>query len=342
MYRQACFAALLLTSVTAGAQTSNYVVTDLVTSTQDARLVNPWGLSRPSKSTLKENEWWANDQVTGVSTLYDASGKIYPLAVTVPAANGSVGSPTGTVYNAPAVSFAFATLDGTLSVWSAKTTPATPGTQCAQCHVTNATIAVNHAALGASYQGLAIAKNATTGALAYYLANANGGVEAYDATSFAPLSLPAGAFTDKTIPAGYTPAGIQAIGSQIYVAYNAAAGGGTGYVDAFDTNGKLQLRLQTGSFNQPWGVALAPSTFGTFSGAILVGNTGDGTIGAYNKKTGAFLGYLQNAGVNLTVPGLWALSFGNGNVESGPANVLYFTAGGPNLTSGTFGAIAAQ
>jgi uncharacterized protein (TIGR03118 family) len=337
--------AALLLSAGAEAQSTNYTITNIVNNTQDPYLINPWGISRPASSTAKENEWWASDNVTGLSTLYYANKSgaqsLAPLIVTIPPASGSgPGSPTGTAFNAN--NFAFATLDGTISNWNAATSPIKPGTACAKCHVTSATIMVNHAAAGASYQGLTVAKNATSGAPTYYAANANGGIEAYDAASFSPVTLPPAAFTDAKVPNTYTPAGIQAIGSRIYVTYNASAGGGTGYVDAYDTNGKLLLRLQTGWFNQPWGVALAPATFGQFSKSILVGNTGSGWIGAYSASTGTFQGFLQSGGVDITIPGLWGLEFGNGNVESGPANVLYFTAGGPNLTTGVFGAIAAN
>lgn len=332
----------LLTLATGAAQTNNYTVSNIVTSSQDPRLINPWGLSRPFSSTLKENEWWISDQVTGRSTLYDANGTIVRLAITIPPASGTGrGSPTGTAFNPANNNFAFATLDGTISNWNAAAAPSQPGPACARCHVTTAAIMVNHASLGASYQGLTIAKNATSGLLTYYAANANGGIEAYDATTFNPVMLPLGAFTDAQIPAAYTPAGIQAFGTVITVAYNASAGGGTGYADIFDTNGKLLLRLQNGWFNQPWGIAVAPANFGAFSKMILVGNTGSGWIAAYNSK-GVFQGFLQSAGQNITLPGLWGLEFGNGNTESGPTNVLYFNAGGVNQTTGVFGAITAN
>jgi uncharacterized protein (TIGR03118 family) len=335
--------AALLFCVAAGAQTNSYAVSNIVTNTQDSRLVNPWGLSRVAKASLKENEWWTADQVTGLSTLYYANGTIVGLAVTVPPAGSTgPGSPTGTASNPANNDFAFVTLDGTLSLWNPATKPGTQGTSCAKCHVTTATIMVNNSAAGASYQGLTIAKNATSGAQTYYVANANGGIEAYDATSFSPVTLPAGAFTDAHIPKTYSPAGIQAVGSRIYVTYNAIAGGGTGYVDAYNTNGKLLLRLAQGWFNQPWGVALAPSTFGAFSSMLLVGNTGSGWIGAYSPSTGAFQGFLESGGSDITIPGLWGIEFGNGNTESGPTNVLYFNAGGANQTTGVFGAITAN
>lgn len=340
---------VLLLCAGADAQT-NYTVTNIVTNTQDSYLVNPWGLSRPSSAKLGENEWWASDNITGYSTLYYAdktgAASLAALVVAIPPAGATgTGSPTGTAFNSSTLNFAFATLDGTISNWDPFTKPGTPGTHCMACHVTSATIMVNHSASGASYQGLTIAKHATSGALTYYAANANGGIEAYDATSFAPVTLAPGAFTDSKIPAGYTPAGIQAIGARVYVTYNRNAGGGTGFVDVYNTNGTRLLRLAGGSpsvFNQPWGVALAPSNFGQFSSMILVGNTGDGTIVAFSPTSGAFQGYLKSGGANLSIPGLWGIEFGNGNAESGPTNVLYFNAGGANQTTGVFGAIAAN
>jgi len=334
--------AALMFTTGAYAQTTNYTVSNIVTSAQDSRLVNAWGLSRPFNAHLKENEWWISDQVTGLSTLYDANGAIVDLAITVPPASGTgPGSPTGTAFDPTTNSFAFVTLDGTLSIWNSRTPPAQSATSCAQCHVTSATIKVNHAASGASYQGLALNKNATSGVLTYYVANANGGVEAYDAQTFNPITLPAGAFKDPAIPATYTPAGIQAFSSFILVAFNASAGGGTGFVDVFDTNGKPLLRLQNGFFNQPWGITVTPPNFGQYSNMILVGNTGSGLIGAY-KGNGAFQGFLQSGGQNIVIPGLWGLEFGNGNVESGPTNVLYFNAGGVDQITGVFGAITAN
>ncbi len=331
----------------AAAQTNSYTVTSLVTNTKDAHLVNPWGISRAASATPPENEWWVADQVTGLTTLYDANGTVVGLTVVIPPASGAgPGSPTGTAasnISKSNVNFAYATLDGTIAYWDSQTAPVKPGKSCAQCHVTTATIMVNNSGAGASYQGLTIAKNATSGAQTYYAANANGGIEAYDATSFAPVTLPPGAFTDAKIPKTYSPAGIQAIGSKIYVTYNAIAGGGTGYVDVFSTVGKLQLRLQNGWFNQPWGVALAPAGFGSLAGMVLVGNTGSGWIGAYNAATGAFAGFMETStGSDVTIPGLWGIEFGNGSTESGPTTTLYYAAGGANLTTGVFGAITAN
>jgi uncharacterized protein (TIGR03118 family) len=89
-------------------------------------------------------------------------------------------------------------------------------------------------------------------------------------------------------------------------------------------------------------MAIAPSNFGAFSGDLLVGNFGDGTIHAYNlagTPQGALLDVNNNP---VTIEGLWALQFGNG-ANAGPTNSLYFTAGisgGGNIEDhGLFGTI---
>jgi uncharacterized protein (TIGR03118 family) len=298
---------------------------------------------------MKENEWWVSDNGTGYTTLYYANKtggqSLAPLVINVPPAMGKgIGSPTGTAYNAAAGpgpgknNFTFATLDGTISNWNAGQKPSPGGSGCYQCHVTTTTIKVNHFTKGASYTGLALATNATSHRPTYYAANNKGGVEAYDATTFAPVTL-SGKFSDPSIPSAYKSYGIQSIGTRIYVTYFNGQSGG--YVDAFDTNGNRKLRLVSGFLDEPWGVAQAPANFGAFSNSILVSNTTSGWIAAFNASTGAFQGYLSDSTVNtITIPGIWGISFGNGNVDSGPTNTLYYAAGGSDENSGGFGAIS--
>src|SRR5581483_10014815 len=252
----------MLLCLGAGAQTNSYTVTPIIDNTQDPNLVNPWGLSRPIRASIPENEWWTSDNVTGVTTLYsaDKSGiqSMSPLVITIPTAMGiGTGSPTGTAYNpgngpGPGPNnFAFATLDGTISNWNAGELPSQPQGGCLDCHVGSATVKVNNFAKGASYTGLTIATNPTTRSSAYYAANNNGRVEAYDAATFAPVPL-TGRFTDPMIPAGYRAYGIQAVGARIWVTFfNGIAGG---FVDAFDANGIRKVRLAQGSFSEPWGI----------------------------------------------------------------------------------------
>lgn len=283
---------------TTNSYTQTNLVSDLSTMAPvtDSHLKNPWGLSRSAGSY-----WWVSDNDTGVSTLYSGAGAVESLVVTIPTASGTgTGSPTGTV--ADGSKFVFVTLDGTISEWSSGT---------------RAVIKVNNSASHASYTGVTLAKNAGVSTL--YVANSNGGVEAYNATTFAPITLAAGAFTDTRIPAGYTPYGIQAVGKRIYVTYSSPTTGVGGYVDAFSTAGTRLLRLAQGWFSQPWGIAESPSGWGAFGSSLLVGNVGSGWIGAYNPSTGAFLGFLEDSsGQDITIPGLWAIYFGGGGSLNGP------------------------
>jgi uncharacterized protein (TIGR03118 family) len=318
----------------------------------DTHLINPWGLSRLVSSSFSENQWWASDNATGVSTLYDANGTVATgLIVTIPPATGTgPGSPTGTV--AVNTVFDFATADGTISAWNANTGPAVAGFVhpqvggCAGCHTTSATIKVNNSGKGASYSGLTTATSpaVNAGKATLYTANTAGGVEAYDATSFVPVTLPSGAFVDANVPANFVPCGIQAIGSAILVTFAPSGSMTGGAADFFSPAGALLLRLESGAwFSQPFGAVLAPAKFGAFSNAVIIGNTLDGTIMAFNPANGHFLGLLHGSnGKPLAIPGIWGIAFGNGNTESGPTTTLYFNAGIHNFAHGLFGAITSN
>src|SRR5207302_10507253 len=75
-----------------------------------------------------------------------------------------------------------------------------------------------------------------------------------------------------------------------------AAGRGLGFVNVFNPDGVPHARVaSSGQLNAPWGMALAPAGFGTFSNHLLVGNFGDGTINAYNLSPYHFAGQLRNS-----------------------------------------------
>jgi uncharacterized protein (TIGR03118 family) len=82
------------------------------------------------------------------------------------------------------------------------------------------------------------------------------------------------------------------------------------------------------ALNAPWGLAIAPTGFGSFAGDLLVGNFGNGRIHAYNPQNLSFVGTLRDSHHNpISIDGLWALLPGNG-VQSGTDQVVF--SAGPN------------
>ena len=269
-----------------------------------------WGLVASATSPF-----WVCDGGTGLSTVYTVNAtNTTPLGTpnpttqpTVPGAGGvPKGVCTGIVANtapattpptfpvtapgkaAAAAGFIFVTEDGVLSAWANG------------ADATQAFVQMDNSA-NAVYKGLAIV---TTPTVQLFAANfKSGGIDVFDA-QFKPVTLAAGSFTDPKIPAGFAPFNIWNIGGKLYVAYAKqdankkfdVAGPGNGYVDVFDTTGKLLQSLVVGgtgsALNSPWGLALAPATFGKFANDLLVGNFGDGLINAYDPTTGAFVGNL--------------------------------------------------
>jgi uncharacterized protein (TIGR03118 family) len=303
----------------------------------DSALVNGWGLSATATSP-----WWVSNNKTNSSTLYNGVGSKSALVVTVP------GGPTGTVANTSttdfpvsqngasgASRFLFDTAGGQILGW----TPAVNGTA--------AVVAVDDSSTHAVFDGLAVANDRL-----YATDFHNSKVDTFDA-SFQPLSLP---FKDPGIPKGYAPFGIQALNGNIFVTYakqdsnaaNSIPGGGLGYVDEFTPDGTLVTRVASAGsprtpLNAPWGLAMAPSNFGAYSGDLLVGNFGNGRVSAYLQLSSGkwvYKGQLRVAnGTPIVLDGLWAIAFGNG-ASAGPTNNLYFAAGPQGQSHGLFGFIA--
>ena len=351
--RHAAGAALALSMMGGVAFGQHYNQTNLVSNTAgvatttDTDLVNPWGMSRGSGSP-----WWVSDNLTGLSTLYNGAGTKQGLTVTIPAATtGQMGTPTGTIFNGsktdfllaagtPAV-FLFCTLDGMIVGWN----PAVGA--MAAVKMTD----------GSSYTGLA---SATMGGKLYlYAANfTKGRVDVFD-TTFQRVAGDDDRFNDEQLPNHYVPFNVHAIGNDIVVTYALhepgnqfeTDGPGLGRVDIYSAGGHMLHRLEHGDWlNAPWGVALAPLDFGTFSHDLLISQwAGGGTtessgeIAAYDLTTGRFKGLLEDASGNpLAINGIWAISPGNAspnNYDSAgaPAAELYFTAGPVHGTGGLLG-----
>jgi len=331
-------AAAALAAATPAAERNAYVQHNLVSDGSapadhtDSHLVNAWGLT-----SLPGSPWWVADNQTNVSTLYGADGTPRSLVVSVP------NNPTGAVSNTgssfvvgsgPAL-FLFATEEGKLLGWNMSLG-------------TTAQVVADKTGEGAVFKGLAIA-----GDRLYATDFHNGKVDVFDG-SFGDVNTP-GAFVDPSIPAGYAPFGIQNINGNIFVTYakqdadahDDVAGQGHGFVDEYDASGTLIGRVAThGQLNSPWGLAMAPASFGRFGGDLLVGNFGDGQITAFERQSNGMFeprGQLRSAsGGILTIDGLWALQFGKGALaNNGPTDTLFFTAGPDDESHGLFGTIRA-
>ena len=202
----------------------------------------------------------------------------------------------------------------------------------------------------AIYKGLAIASTAG-GDFLYAADFHNARVDVFDG-SFNLVTTP-GAFVDPNLPSGYGPFGIQNINGTIFVSYakqdadaeDEIAGAHLGFVDMYDTSGMFLDRVATkGALNAPWGLAMAPSDFGRFSGDLLVGNFGNGMINAYEQTSTGFVHAgkpRKKNGKPVRIDGLWALEFGNGDA-AGPTNSLFFTAGPDDESHGLFGKVEAR
>ena len=335
-----------------------YTVTNLVSDGTipalhtDANLVNAWGLT-----ALPTSPWWVANNGTGTSTLYNGNGVAQfgttPLVVSVPGAltGAVVNSTSDFVVSAGGASgparFLFATESGTIRGWNPGVPPGPPPPPTPPPS-TVTELVVDNSAAGSVYKGLAIG---STNGNNFLYANdfVNGKIDVFD-KNFQPVDMP---FVDPGLPAGYGPFGIQNIDGHLFVTYAKQSGGNDevagqslGFVDEFATDGTFETRVATrGQLNAPWGLAMAPANFGRFSGDLLVGNFGDGTINVYAPQTdGTFepRGQLRTADHKaLTIDGLWGLGFGNGS-GSGATNALFFTAGPDDESHGLFGRIEAQ
>ena len=176
-------------------------------------------------------------------------------------------------------------------------------------------IVVDDAGKAAIFRGVAVA-----GGRLYAADFHNARVEVFD-DHWRRVSVP-GAFRDATIPAWYAPDNIMFLGGHLFVTYvgRAPVNGNDdptgGYVDEFDLAGRLVARVgRMGVLNEPWGLALAPSSFGRYRGDLLVANFGDGHVNAFRKSGGRWAhdGALAGPdGKPLVLNGVWGIAFGNG------------------------------
>lgn len=333
-------AASLLWGVAAFAQSGDYRQHNLVSDGfipadhLNSDTVNAWGVAF-NPTTFA----WVANNGTNTASVFDGHGN-GQLTVSMPA-----DAPTGIVFNASegfqvssgGISgpsrFLFATESGFILGWAPNVS---------QDH---ALVAVDSSDRGAVYKGIALLGNGKDFHI-YATDFHNSRIDVFD-HNFQRTQL-SGSFTDPNLPAGFGPFGIQALNGSLYVSYakqdaekhDDVKGQGLGVVDVFDPDGHLIKRLISGGpLNAPWGMAFAPANFGPLSGRLLVGNFGDGTIHAFDARTGDPVGTMTNEnGQTLMIDGLWGIAFGNG-VNDQPTNALFFAAGPDDENHGLFGRI---
>jgi uncharacterized protein (TIGR03118 family) len=204
----------------------------------------------------------------------------------------------------------------------------------------------------ARYTALAIAISSSPGESRLYAADfRNAKVDVFDSVfRKQPRTATQYAFSDPSLPPGYAPFGIAVIDELVYIAYaqrhdsgsDPVSGRGLGVVAVFTTRGEFISRLVSAAdvLDAPWSIVRSPAD-GTapFPRALLVGNTGDGRVNAFDATTGALLGSLTDGtGAVLVVPKLHGLAFGNHYAKQ-PARTLFFTAGAHDGAKGWYGRI---
>ena len=314
----------------------------------DPDLKNPWGISLSPTSPL-----WVSNQGTNSSTLYTlAPGsssvtKVPTVRVTM---GDSFVGPTGQVANtgtgfvlsngttsAPAA-FIFDTLDGHIEAWSPKVDPLIGNTE-------------NKVSVpGASYTGLALASTRHGDEL--FAANfGQGRVDVFN-SAFKQVRTTRRQFRDARLPRGFKPFNTQALNGKIFVTFDKAdpstgreaVGNGLGFVDEFSTDGRLIARIASrGALNAPWGLAIAPASWGSAAGSLLIGNFGDGWINIVAKRSHRFANHITghvvvtSTGKPFAEPGLWALL--PGTAANGGTNALWFTSGINHEQDGLLGVL---
>jgi uncharacterized protein (TIGR03118 family) len=316
----------------------------------DPTLTDPWGLVLAERLPAV-----VASRKSSSSTSYDGTGSSQPAArpllVHLPAtAAGDSFGAAGVVSNtsngfvvsaggksAPA-RLIYAGTSGMIAAWSP------------EVDVDNAlvTYAADDAAV---YTALAIAISSSPGESRLYAADFhNARVDVFDTTFRSQARSPTRfTFADPALPPGYAPFGIAVMDELVYVAYaqrgshrDPLTGPGLGLIAVFTASGDFITRLVTsgGALNAPWSIVRAPADGAVaFGGALLVGNTGDGRINAFDAATGARLGALADAtGAVLVVPSLHGLAFGNRRPDQ-PGTTLFFTAGAHDRAHGWYGRI---
>jgi uncharacterized protein (TIGR03118 family) len=313
----------------------------------DADLINPWGAAFTPDSGL-----WVAEQGTDSAEAFtlapgSSTATQVPVHVSLPGSVLPVGGPAGLVANTgtgfdlsdgkPA-EFIFDTLDGHIEAWNQDDGL----TGNAEDEVTIP---------GAGYTGLAIATTKHGDEL-FAADFRTGAVDVFD-SEFRQVKLAAWQFRDPRQPEGYVPFNTQTLDGNVFVTYDEpdptthreGVGEGDGIVDEFSSDGRFIARIATGGpLSAPWGLAIAPGSWGSAVGSLLIGNFGDGRINIFAKDGDRFARHatgqvlVKSTGEPFAEPGLWSLLPG-GTAKTGASGALWFTAGTNGEQDGLLGVL---
>jgi uncharacterized protein (TIGR03118 family) len=321
----------------------------------DIGLLVPWGV------IVLDDIVWVVNSATGLLVSYDLCGKPILPIVNIFGPVGNIAQPTGIAFNDNIDSFVvvkgplrgpsyliISTRDGTINGYNNNVDPC------------NAILLIDNSANNSIYTGLEVGitpvsnisnKRSDRPIIRSIRSNIyvadfyNQRVDVFDGALKRITTCP---FIDENtndpIPEDYAPYNIVNIGDFLYVTYARQnpddnqyelSGSGFGFISIFTFEGLFVKRfVSRGSLNAPWGLVLAPSSFGYPAGSIMVANYGDGTINIFDSE-GKCVGPLRDSSNNVyCLGGLRGLSL-NPNY----AKIVYWTSNENFLRDAYMGSI---
>jgi uncharacterized protein (TIGR03118 family) len=320
-------------------------------------LKNPWGIAiRPAGFG---GHFWFAAAGTGKSIQYVGDVGSAPLFQDALKVVDTLGAPSGVAFNpgsefvitqqhangpiTNATKFFFANLTGSITAWTERARP-----QGGFDHPADSVVVVDGTAKHSSFTGVAVAPSAKRMFATDFGADA--ALRVYDGAfaEQAPLKNPFQGAQKQ--PGGFEAFSVQTIGQSVFAMYGRQVPPdpnkpppAEGRLAEFNGDGQLISTWRgRGYLNYPWGVAMAPKDYGLYSGCLLVGNFGDGTIVAFHPRLKVALDYVRDDhGRRVVLDGLWGLQFGNG-ASLGEANHMYFASGPNKEQDGLLGKLQAN
>jgi len=322
----------------------------------DINLSDPWGI------VFMNDTIWIANAGSGLVTSYDLLGRTLQPVINVFGPICNISQPTGIVFNDNSLD-AFVLVNGSAIGSSTIIVATRDGTiNGFNCSVDpdNSIIMIDNSANNSVYTSLEI-----IGTRIYATDFYNQSIDVYDGTNIVscyptddrkkrqltiPIRVPNCNFidgSDDPIPADFAPYNITNIGDFLYVSYAKQSpydsqyelfGTGNGYINIFSFDGKFVRRFVSKcNLDTPWGMLLAPPSFGYPAGSIMVSNFGDGTISIFGPN-GQCLGKMKDEfNHEIYIEGLRTLT-----INPNCSKMIYWTASSNNLNDATMGTLNAK